>query len=391
MLTWLLSRWQALPHSGRRGCRGTAQGTHRCKPRRGGCAGRSRQSVTGHLLLSARRQFAILLLLCVVPARAADGDFGAAERRLFALVNQERRAHGGPALRWNEDLARVARAHSRDMRDRRFFAHLTPEGRTPLDRVLGAGISFSRVGENLALDRTVEEPHRVMMAEPAGERNHRGTLLNPAYTDAGIGIVADGEWLYITEEFITAGGAGGEWDVPGAVAAGMAGLNGRVSALTNQMAQLHERLGRMALLAGDAKGAADSFQAALRADARCPRAQAGLGEAHERLGKPEDARAACAAALAVDPDDAEARLRLAMLCLAAGRPAEAEPHFLALMRLRREDARVWYHAARCAAARAEPAAVEERLARAIALDGTLREAARKDAGLAPVVEGAGGR
>jgi len=329
----------------------------------------------------------LLLLLAAPVGGSAPGaaELRALERELCALVNQERKSQGSPPVRLNEALSQVGRAHSRDMRDRRFFAHLTPEGTTPVERVLAARIACSRVGENIAVDRDVIRPHRTMMAEPPGQPNHRTTLLNPRYTDVGIGIEAAGEWLYITEDFVAAGAAQEpEWD--GSAYSSAGGLGDALNALHNQMARLHERLGRMALLTGDAKGAAESFQAALRQDPRCAGAHAGLGEANERLGKPDAARGAYAAAVAADPDNADARLRLAVLALAAGRPKDAEPHFRVLTRVQPDSALAWYGAARCAVAGGRADEARAFLRRAVALDAAFREKARAEPSLAPLLE-----
>ncbi len=334
----------------------------------------------------------LLLLALAIAARAAGSPPGtrnlrSLERQLHALINRDRKANGSPPVRLNESLSEVARRHCRDMLARRFFGHLTPEGVTPLQRLLAARIPFEHVGENLALDREIERPHRTMMAEPPGRPNHRTTLLNPRYTDVGIGIVADGEWLYIVEDFITAGSAGDpQWDGPGQIEGGLARLTSGLNALSGTVAGLHERLGRIALLTGDTKTAEDSFRAALREDPRCGAAHAGLGELHERLGQQDAAREAYARALASDPDDLVSRLRLAELALAAGHPAEAEPHFLTLTRVDAANAPAWYGAARCAAAAGRLKEARRLLRRATDLSDALRERARADPALAPLLE-----
>jgi uncharacterized protein YkwD len=77
------------------------------------------------------------------------------ERQMWALVNQDRldpetaAETGGRAqpLRWNEDLAAVARAHSRDMIEQGYFDHVDPEGRTVSTRINAARIPC--VGDHL--------------------------------------------------------------------------------------------------------------------------------------------------------------------------------------------------------------------------------------------------
>jgi TonB family protein len=157
-------------------------------------------------------------------AMAPGQDFGAdrradLERQMWALVNQDRldpetaAETGGRAqpLRWNENLAAVARAHSRDMLEQRFFDHVDLEGRTPSARINEAGIPWRASGENIAIYPTVLGAEGAFMNEPRFQHNHRSNILNANYTDVGIGIVqgANGS-LYITQDFVAtlANGAG---------------------------------------------------------------------------------------------------------------------------------------------------------------------------------------
>lgn len=312
------------------------------------------------------------------------------ERQLLALINADRKANGVPEVRMNEALCAVARAHSRDMRDRSYFAHLTPEGRTPMERARAAGILCARMGENLAQAREITNPHRMMMAEPPDQPNHRRVLLNPAYSEVGIGIEAGGPWLYITEDFMAPSAAddagAGSLDAPGAVIPGAEALAGALDAMSDRLARMNEKLGRISLLARDPKTALESFQEAVRRDPHCPGAQEGVGEAQEALGKPDEARDAYAKAVAANPDDATARLRLAELTFAAGKPAEAEPHYRALVRLQPGNAPAWYGAARCALAAGRKEEAREALQKACKLDAALRVRAQADAALAALLD-----
>ena len=129
---------------------------------------------------------------------------------MWALVNRERldpatsAETGGRAqpLRWNEKLAAVARAHSRDMIEQRYFDHVDPEGGTLAVRINAAGIPWRAIGENIALNGTVPGAEAAFMNEPRFQHNHRGNILNAKYTDVGIGIVQGPNGsLYITQDF----------------------------------------------------------------------------------------------------------------------------------------------------------------------------------------------
>ncbi len=133
------------------------------------------------------------------------------ERLMWALVNRDRldpatsAETGGRAqpLRWNEKLAAVARAHSRDMLEQRYFAHVDRQGRTLVARISAAGIPWRALGENIALNGTVPGAEAAFMNEPRFQSNHRSNILNANYTDVGIGIVQGPNGsLYITQDFV---------------------------------------------------------------------------------------------------------------------------------------------------------------------------------------------
>ena len=154
---------------------------------------------------------------------ASRQNFGAnrladLERQMWALVNRDRldsatsAETGGRAqpLRWNEELAAVARAHSRNMLEQRFFDHVDPEGRTLSARINAAGIPWRALGENIAINGTVPGAQAAFMNEPRFQHNHRGNILNANYTDVGIGIVQGPKGsFYITQDFVTMPANGG--------------------------------------------------------------------------------------------------------------------------------------------------------------------------------------
>jgi len=111
-----------------------------------------------------------------------------AERKMFDLVNAERIKVGLKPLKWDVKIRDVARAHSRDMFERRYFSHINPEGKDVGDRLTDAGISFFIAGENLAYAPDVLRAHEGLMNSPG----HRANILNPDYRKIGIGVVDGG-------------------------------------------------------------------------------------------------------------------------------------------------------------------------------------------------------
>jgi uncharacterized protein YkwD/uncharacterized membrane protein YeaQ/YmgE (transglycosylase-associated protein family) len=120
------------------------------------------------------------------------------EAKMLEMVNKERVANGLKPLQNDPELIPVARSHSDDMFKRGYFAHNTPEGKNPFDRMKAANISFSEAGENLALAQTLEIAHTNLMNSPG----HRANILSPAFGRLGIGILDGGFYgLMISQEF----------------------------------------------------------------------------------------------------------------------------------------------------------------------------------------------
>jgi serralysin len=103
------------------------------------------------------------------------------------------------ALATNTTLTQTARAHSQDMLTRDYFAHDTPEGLTPFQRMQAAGYLFYAAGENLAWrgDTLSIDPPRVVVQQQADlfvdstvpDRGHRTTMLKDVFREVGIGIL----------------------------------------------------------------------------------------------------------------------------------------------------------------------------------------------------------
>jgi uncharacterized protein YkwD len=120
------------------------------------------------------------------------------EAKMLQLVNAERTKRGLPPLQADPELTEVARAHSRDMFARGYFAHITPEGKSPFDRMNGAHVQYSTAGENLALAHSLSIAHNGLMNSPG----HRANILSPSFGRVGIGILDGGFYgLMVSQEF----------------------------------------------------------------------------------------------------------------------------------------------------------------------------------------------
>jgi uncharacterized protein YkwD len=120
------------------------------------------------------------------------------EIEMLKMVNEERKKHGLKPLKADPELTRVARAHSIDMFAKGYFAHESPDGKSPFDRMREANVKFNTAGENLALAQTLEIAHTNLMNSPG----HRANILHPSFGRLGIGILDGGFYgLMVSQEF----------------------------------------------------------------------------------------------------------------------------------------------------------------------------------------------
>ncbi len=126
-----------------------------------------------------------------VTPKATDLSVDAAsEQRMIELVNTERAKAGAGALRFDASMREVARKHSRDMFDRRYFSHYNPEGQDASYRMEQGRVSYSIVGENLVYAQDVTVAHRGLMES----EGHRRNILDNQFHRVGIGIIDGGPY-----------------------------------------------------------------------------------------------------------------------------------------------------------------------------------------------------
>lgn len=120
------------------------------------------------------------------------------EKEMLSLVNGERAKVGAPALIMDAKIVPVARAHSRDMFERSYFSHYSPEGTDAGDRMEKAGVSYMVAGENLAYAPDVRTAHQGLMDSPS----HKKNILDPQFKRVGIGIITtDTYGMMVTQNF----------------------------------------------------------------------------------------------------------------------------------------------------------------------------------------------
>lgn len=128
----------------------------------------------------------LLLLLGLAPARAQVPD---AEARSAQLIGQERSSRGIGGLAFAADLQAVARRHAQRMADRGEQYH-NPDLASEVE-------GWQALGENVGVGSSADSLHQAFMGSPT----HRAIILDPEFTEVGIGVVSQGGRLWIVQVF----------------------------------------------------------------------------------------------------------------------------------------------------------------------------------------------
>ncbi len=133
------------------------------------------------------------------------GNLALVRSAVLCLVNRVRAEHGEAPLVANADLERAAEEHSQELVADDYFAHVSPSGETPVQRIEATGYvpgpsSGYVLGENLAWGTlNLATPQQIVEAWIASP-GHLANILESQYKDTGIGVtsavppsLADGE------------------------------------------------------------------------------------------------------------------------------------------------------------------------------------------------------
>ena len=104
---------------------------------------------------------------------------------LSNLTNQERQNENLNTLTINPILNKAAEMKANDMASKSYFAHTSPEGKTPWYWLAQVGYQYQYAGENLAINFTdSKDVTNAWMASPT----HKANIIKKNYTEIGTGI-----------------------------------------------------------------------------------------------------------------------------------------------------------------------------------------------------------
>lgn len=106
--------------------------------------------------------------------------------KVLDQTNNQRFKLGLKPLVYNSALSQSAELKAKDMFYKNYWAHTSPDGKSPWDFFKTAGYEYSVAGENLAKDfYDTEGLMKAWMNSPT----HRENIINSKYDEIGIGVV----------------------------------------------------------------------------------------------------------------------------------------------------------------------------------------------------------
>ncbi|HIK44888.1 MAG TPA: CAP domain-containing protein [Leptolyngbyaceae cyanobacterium M65_K2018_010] len=117
---------------------------------------------------------------------------------LLNLVNVERQRAGLAPLVLSPQLTTAAQRHAQDMANTRRLSHTGSDGSTLRSRIDATGYRWTSIGENVAMGQSTPE---AVMASWMASPGHRQNILNPNFTQLGLGYALGGGRPYWVQVF----------------------------------------------------------------------------------------------------------------------------------------------------------------------------------------------
>ena len=126
----------------------------------------------------------IAVLLFAATSAFASDDI--TRDTVIAQMNAYRAEAGLAPLHEDARLELAAEDRMRDMEEQEYWAHQSPDGRSPFLWLAQRNYVFSFAGENLA--RGFETPE-VLVSSWMESQGHRANIMSPMFQDCGIAII----------------------------------------------------------------------------------------------------------------------------------------------------------------------------------------------------------
>jgi uncharacterized protein YkwD len=121
------------------------------------------------------------------------GNIALVREAVLCLINRKRAENGEAPLQTSPQLEQAAEGHCEELVADDYFAHVSPSGETPVDRIRdtgyipGANVGYV-IGENLAWGTYQLSTPTAIVAAWIASPGHLANILEAKYTETGIGV-----------------------------------------------------------------------------------------------------------------------------------------------------------------------------------------------------------
>lgn len=130
----------------------------------------------------------LLLLVTMSLAQVPVSEYFASiisQDSIVSLTNEARKEKSRKPLKVSVELQAAAMQKAKDILEKQYFAHESPDQKKPWDFIDESGYIFRYAGENLAIHfQEAEDVTKGWLTS----RNHRKNILSKKFSDIGIGI-----------------------------------------------------------------------------------------------------------------------------------------------------------------------------------------------------------
>ena len=149
---------------------------------------------------AAQREDATIAAVLATPCQNTEltpeaADMGLVRAAVLCLINRKRAEAGESPLVTNPQLEQAAEEHAQELVAEDYFAHVSPSGETPVDRIRNTGYIPNPgvgyvIGENLAWGTYQLSTPQAIVSAWIASPGHLANILEAQYHDTGIGVTA---------------------------------------------------------------------------------------------------------------------------------------------------------------------------------------------------------
>ena len=110
--------------------------------------------------------------------------------QIFKLINKERARANVSPLTLNNKLIQAAKNKAKDLAEKKYFDHNSPEGKQFSSWIKETDYKYSFIGENLAINFQTEE---AVINAWMKSSSHKENILEENFTETGIAIATNNE------------------------------------------------------------------------------------------------------------------------------------------------------------------------------------------------------